>query len=347
MDPLFLNPNIKHIIGNYEETLDILSEIDFIFLNINSYFDLKKVFDLLIPKLLPGSIIIFNKLVSYNNYVTNGLKLLYEYLCNDHFSFEWLFTNCKFEKNGLEFEKVQIAIKIIKINNLIYNNNNIIEEERIMEDEFNWNFYINYYKDLNHITNKKEAFLHWSMFGKKEGRICNDNNNNESLKLNDIFDWEIYIELNPDLKLLSKEEAINHWNKFGTMENRLYYFDWFNYIKYYNLLPKLIDTKIKAVRHWNDNGRPLVNKIIDYNLELFDWKFYVNNYDDLKDLTNHKNALNHWLNFGQKEGRISNNFKWLNYLLLNKDLIESGINSESQATEHYIKHGKKEKRKII
>lgn len=40
---------------------------------------------------------------------------------------------------------------------------------------FDWKFYINYYKDLpeNGIINEELAKLHWNNHGKSEGRICN------------------------------------------------------------------------------------------------------------------------------------------------------------------------------
>ena len=45
---------------------------------------------------------------------------------------------------------------------------------------------------------------------------------------------------------------------------------------------------------------PLVNAPSDFN-----WKVYVNNYQDLRDagIDTEEEALEHWLNFGQKEGR--------------------------------------------
>ena len=136
---------------------------------------------------------------------------------------------------------------------------------------------------------------------------------------------------------------------YGKKEERQCNFDWCSYIKNYNLISKSIDNKIKAVQHWLANGQPCINnnEFVDYDSELFNWKFYINNYGDLKDIDSHESAWYHWINFGKKEGRISHNFKWTNYLLLNNDLLESGINTERLAVTHYLKHGIHENRKII
>ena len=64
----------------------------------------------------------------------------------------------------------------------------------------------------------------------------------------------------------------------------------------------------------------------------FNWKFYIANYPDLKKngINNYAKALNHWIKFGKREGRISY-FDYKNYLLNNRD-----FNKDKYDTYHLI-----------
>ena len=97
----------------------------------------------------------------------------------------------------------------------------------------------------------------------------------------------------------------------------------------------------------------------------FDWKKYKQYYKDLKDISNKKDAIDHWLKFGKKENRIFfklgqesdkklntdldkdkdkeyDNFHWKIYIENYPDLKE--IKSKKEAWTHWISYGKKEKR---
>ncbi len=96
-------------------------------------------------------------------------------------------------------------------------------------DRFDWNSYINSYKDLKEsgINTKIKAWNHWINYGQKEGRKSNLNNINYLYK---EFDWEKYIEKYIDLQqsgIKTKESAWTHWICHGQFENR-------NYFKYEN-----------------------------------------------------------------------------------------------------------------
>ncbi len=58
----------------------------------------------------------------------------------------------------------------------------------------------------------------------------------------------------------------------------------------------------------------------------FDWKYYINKYEDLRraGINNYNAALSHWQNFGIKEHRICNKifekFDWKNYLSIHPNL---------------------------
>ena len=42
-----------------------------------------------------------------------------------------------------------------------------------VDRDFDWDFYVNIYSDLNHITSAKEAWKHYLLIGKKEERLIN------------------------------------------------------------------------------------------------------------------------------------------------------------------------------
>jgi hypothetical protein len=370
------NKNVIILNDNYNKSLKdgILSsssnpnskEISFIYINLFKYNEIKMIFDNLYSKIKVGCIIIFDKLINYKEYLLNGLKVLYENIYEYGLEFEWLMMNGEIKTNNFfSFNNSEsVAIKIIANK---YNLNNGLPYFTYSSqefDEFVWNVYIDNYNDLKHIQSKEEAFCHWKNYGEKEGRICKPNESTStdiltntnlisSFSENDEnFDWEMYLELNPDLIEndygITKEDAYHHWINHGKNEGRMWYFDWCLYIKNYNLVSKSIDTKIKAIRHWIDNGRPILSNKTkdDYDYELFDWQLYVGSYEDLKHIDSRELAWSHWINFGKQEGRIPHNFKWSTYLLLNNDLIEAGINTEDLALSHYIKHGIHEKRRI-
>ena len=85
---------------------------------------------------------------------------------------------------------------------------------------FNWEFYINKYRDLkNVIKSEDDAFVHWQKYGKYEKRIYND--------IPILFDWKNYLEENKDLKnILNEDEAWKHFLYYGNIENRYINNNW-------------------------------------------------------------------------------------------------------------------------
>lgn len=78
----------------------------------------------------------------------------------------------------------------------------------------------------------------------------------------------------------------------------------------------------------------------------FDWKFYISNYNDLKNIITKKEAYSHWLRYGKKEDRIYKfpiDFNWKFYKNIYNDLKEIIITKED-AIYHWINYGKKEDR---
>ena len=146
------------------------------------------------------------------------------------------------------------------------------------------------------------------------------------------FDWEKYIRDNKDLEnssIQTKEDAIFHYSNYGINENRNIFF--FN------------------------------NKNITY--EIFDWKYYIENNEDIKKQNNitKEDAWEHYFNYGIYENRPINiiltcdnyeeilfdNFDWENYLKINKDILHDNIHIDKQiAWNHWMAYGLKENRAI-
>ena len=362
---IYLNKNVITREGSFFDYSHELNgssaePISFIYINCEKYQTTKNIFSIIYNKLKPGSIIIFDKLINYKEYYLYALKALYEFFQEYDILFEWFLMKGSFLKDNIETDSpLENQTLAIRISENKYFNTSIFEINYSSPEyeTFNWIFYSNNYKDLLHIKTKEEAYQHWIDYGKIEGRICNNSSDSENIKNQESiisdpeftsFDWEIYIELNKDLKnITSKEESFRHWKNHGIQEGRICKFDWCTYIKNYNLISQGIDNKIKAIQHWIDNGRPEINNSqIDLNDELFDFEYYIKVNQDLKYVITYEDAKEHWQNFGKNENRVCHNFKWTNYLLANQDLVRSGITNEKLAIYHWLHHGKQENRKI-
>ncbi|MCU0524751.1 MAG: glycosyltransferase [Elainella sp. Prado103] len=197
---------------------------------------------------------------------------------------------------------------------------------------FDWQFYIHYYEDLVNIATYEEAYEHWIVFGQIEGRFPNDTALKEhlsfkALDLPEDFNPEHYLQLNPDIK----QRFLKHQYR-----------------------------DIKAIEHYLEHGR---HENRPYQ-SAFDWQFYIQYYDDLKDAKTFEAAYEHWLAFGQQEGRycseaklkdalnkyrleLPESFNYQVYLQLNPDLearFSTSPYQEAQATEHFLRYGASEGR---
>ena len=212
-------------------------------------------------------------------------------------------------------------------------NNVYFSKKKYINDylNFDWQKYIKNNSDLNYIKTKKEAWFHWLNYGKYENRIIyyvereNTEENIEENTEKKIFDWESYINNYEDLKnIKTKEEAWNHWIKHGKNENRTFDkivlnecdnteftdFDWKTYINNYEDL-KNIKTKEEAWNHWIKHGKNenrtfdkiVLNECDNTEFTDFDWKSYINNYEDLQKIKTKEGAWFHWKNHGILEGR--------------------------------------------
>ena len=123
---------------------------------------------------------------------------------------------------------------------------------------FDYQFYISLYEDLQLLT-FEQAYFHWLNQGRKEKRFANPQELVESFgfaesDLPQNFDWEEYLQLNPDLrkqgKIKSKWQAIAHFLSQGLAERRKYgqdtsdgwqiYLKWGDNLKIQGKLPESI-----------------------------------------------------------------------------------------------------------
>jgi hypothetical protein len=170
-----------------------------------------------------------------------------------------------------------------------------LENFNSYKDNFNWKKYIISNNDLKNIHSKQDAINHWLNFGIKENRILYLYNNNKEEDKYIDFDWKQYKNYYKDLKNIhSKEEAINHWLNFGKKENRTFFT-----INKQEFSPNSSFNKKSELKSQEDFS---YKEEIDFN--NFDWKTYINNYDDLKDFDSKKKAWDHWIKNGKKEKRV-------------------------------------------
>ena len=107
-------------------------------------------------------------------------------------------------------------------------------------------------------------------------------------KIEDIFDWQGYINHYPDLNYITnKEDAWHHWINFGKNEGR------------------------KSFE-------------INIELELFDWRQYINHYPDINLITNKEDACHHWINFGKAEGRKYFEINNIRCIDIDADILVTG-----------------------
>jgi O-antigen biosynthesis protein len=200
----------------------------------------------------------------------------------------------------------------------------------IPDTRFDWQFYVQYYEDLQTVSTYQEAYEHWLLFGEIEGRIPNQAalENYLEEKRNELppdFDSEGYWALNPDIRGNTSDKywrcrAAEHFLRHGRYENRAY-------------------------------------------RSNFDWEFYIGFYT-LSDLSHHIEAYDHWLRVGTREGWFSSlsdlvnsietrqlelpeDFNHETYLELNADLQQKFHNSQYrkyQAIDHFLRLGKFERR---
>ena len=287
-------------------------------------------------------------IIAVNSGVVPGLLNIYT-LTNvkQFFTFD---SRCYYSYPNFVSKNKITEITFDILNNFINEKTNV--NENVNSNNQNVNQNVNQNENVNENVNTNEIV----------NEILNENTSvseNVKIKLSkkyNDFDWEVYLQFNKDLLIdknlhNAKSLAWKHFIEYGINENRIYKFDWIKYIKENNL-SLIIKNKQEVFNHISENNnlQKYLNsdsnsKKTKSNYKLFDWEFYVNKHSDLSHLKNHKEAFEHYVNHGEKEKRECSNFNWMDYLLINRDLINDGINTETKAINHWLENGKNENRR--
>ena len=275
------------------------------------------------------------KELAYNHYINYGIN-----------------ENRLFRKNNLSQNIENTEKKLgqsLKENSLNSQSSNLVYEKSslININNFDWEHYISTYNDLKQFNTRELAYNHYIKYGIHENRSCRMINDILILEKNliretvsdksPIIFQESIGSCNVEFQLLPENEVtrciVEHQN------NK--YDETFQSVK--KNLSDIFDNSIETLNKFN------MNEINLKNLDSFDWKYYISIYDDLKHLKTEKDALNHYINNGINEKRMTHidaNFDWIFYLNMYPELKTKNIDTQFKAYKHYINHGIKENRHI-
>lgn len=89
-------------------------------------------------------------------------------------------------------------------------------------NKFNWEFYVTYYEDLNHIKDPYSAWNHYIQIGKYQNRFINKRHMFIETIKSVNFDWKFYTTYYTDLQYITNEmDAWNHYIQCGKNEKRI------------------------------------------------------------------------------------------------------------------------------
>lgn len=135
------------------------------------------------------------------------------------------------------------------------------------------------------------------------------NSMNKTHESYDNFDWIKYTKYYKDLKNISnKKNAFDHWLKYGKKENRIFF----------------------KLGHDSDKNS---NTDFEKEYDNFNWKIYIENYPDLKEIKSKKEAWIHWISHGKKEKRVLYSLhekEMQDYLKLKVKEEEISLNNENE-----------------
>ena len=170
---------------------------------------------------------------------------------------------------------------------------------------YDWDRYISDNNDLENF-NKKKAFQHYLLFGKKENRKIYKNDDINSKF--EQFNWKFYLYFNKDLVnsgIFNKEKAIAHFKKCGYKEDRLYShyhyllyinYDWDKYSSMYKLNKNSIDSFNYYVRYGIKNKHKIFYLINEQNF----YTDFFKSFNNLNDLSNFEECKKYYLNLKEK-----------------------------------------------
>ena len=224
-------------------------------------------------------------------------------------------------------------------NNQILNNiTNLKKENRILDfndfkikyPEFKLEFYKSFHLDIGKLDNIS-LLHHYHIYGKNEKRIYNLDsylNYNDKFKINDFK--------NTYFRIINYfVNNLKNYNKIILLLKINIYFCKKQKLSYYGNL--------------NNYEIQIFDKLFyDFNINFFDYNFYIRKYKDLEKIKEKKKLFIHWLNHGFFEDRICS-VKYENEVKFNYEFYKNNypdleqLNS-NELLNHYINHGKKENR---
>jgi hypothetical protein len=212
-------------------------------------------------------------------------------------------------------------------------------------EDFDWVAYRSLSKDLNYITNQKDAIKHWKQHGHYQNRKYTFENEVEIEKKtvtlrNDIvseyqnkvydmppdFNWIAYKSLNKDLNgLKTYLDTVKHYKIHGFYQHRPYTFE-------------KKDEPV-MVNHENDLSPDQLIDMIEVNYTIlnrqngipedFDWHIYKSNNPDLYGIKTYHDAVRHYKEHGYRESRkISDDV-----VASNKSSVIVDVNNISPVTD--------------
>ncbi len=243
-----------------------------------------------------------------------------------------------------------------------------------IDDNFHWKKYLLKNPSLQpKIRNKIEAISHYYKIGKDkdlsyEYDIIETStlDSVETRELPNDFNWQVYCELNPDVKASYNNESsvIQHYLSDGIKQNRLYKvpndeipddFDWKTYLELNTDVKQIYPNESLAKLHYYITGKNEKRSYRFYHIPSnFDWKLYL----DLNTTItggyriNEYTAKLHYDLFGHVQQlpyqtvfqHIPDDFDWKMYKTLNKD-IDHICTNEVTTKCHYNEYGVYQARK--
>ena len=254
--------------------------------------------------------------------------------------------------------------------------NSGMKEGRQGKETFELRSYKNMYPDLRQAfgNNNKLYYEHYMKYGSKEGRKATNVptlqkpiSTLDGVDYSRIYDFNYYINKYPDLKAAFASDdigALKHFVNRGMAESRQgnATFELASYRNEYRDLRQAFGSDNKAyymhylTRGYKENritsgvtelrNGVTVYQGVDYS-RVYDFNYYINKYPDLKKLfaNNEHGALQHFVNYGMKEGRqASADFNLVNYRARYADLRNAFGSNNKLYYMHYIKSGYNEHR---
>lgn len=98
-------PNVVLVKGWFDETLPPFVQqhpepVSYLHIDCDMYESTKTVFQNLAPRIVPGTVIVFDELVNYPGYQDHELKAFYEFLVENGRQAQWLGVPCPIDPSG-------------------------------------------------------------------------------------------------------------------------------------------------------------------------------------------------------------------------------------------------------